>query len=243
MIRALILSMFVATGAKAEATVLAAASTSGAVSAAIDACGADAVTSFGASGTLARQIEQGAPADLFISANPKWMAYLVDAGLVEADKVRVLMSNTLVLIGPAGSGPVSPEQLAARLQVENFVMADPESAPVGAYGKAALDTLGLWDAVAPAFVPVRNTLAAVAAVLSGEAALGLVYASDAAGRDGIEVVWSIPDDSHPPIRYLMAPVVGGEAGSDAETLRAFLASDAGHDILAGYGFLPVSEGE
>ena len=138
---------------------------------------------------------------------------------------------------------MTPETLAGRVDGENFVMADPESAPVGAYGKAALETLGLWEAVAPAFVPVRNTLAAVAAVQSGEAALGLVYASDAVGRDGIEVVWAVPGDSHPPIRYLMAQVAGGDGAAGAETLRAYLQSDAGHDILAGYGFLPVAEGE
>lgn len=242
MIRALILALLIASGARAETTVLAAASTSGAVAAAIAASGVEAVTSFGASGTLARQIEQGAPADLFISANPKWMDYLVDAGLVEADSVQVLMSNSLVLIAPEGSGPVTPEALAGRIDGENFVMADPESAPVGAYGKAALETLGLWEAVAPAFVPMRNTLAAVAAVQSGEAALRLVYASDVIGRDGIEVAWPIPGDSHPPIRYLVAPVAGGEGADGAETLCAYLQSDAGRAILAGYGFLPVAGG-
>lgn len=240
MIRAAALCLL-AGAAQADPMLLAAASTGAALDAAIEQSGIAALTSYGASGLLARQIEQGAPADLFVSANPKWMGHLVDAGLVEGDAVRVLMSNRLVLIAPSGS-QVTPDTLAAALEGEVFAMADPETAPVGAYGKAALENLGLWAEVTPAFVPMRNTLATVAAVAQGEAALGLVYASDAAGQPGIAVVWQIPEDSHPPIRYLVAPVAQGDDPEGASALMAFLVSPAGQAVLAAQGFvtLPVT---
>lgn len=224
--------------AQADPMLLAAASTGAALDAAIEQSGIAALTSYGASGLLARQIEQGAPADLFVSANPKWMGHLVEAGLVAGDAVRVLMSNRLVLIAPSGSR-VTPDTLAAALEGEVFAMADPETAPVGAYGKAALENLGLWDEVTPAFVPMRNTLATVAAVAQGEAALGLVYASDAAGQPGIAVVWQIPEDSHPPIRYLVAPVAQGDDPEGASALMAFLVSPAGQAVLAAQGFVTL----
>ena len=224
--------------AQGDPMLLAAASTGAALDAAIEQSGIAALTSYGASGLLARQIEQGAPADLFVSANPKWMDHLVDAGLVEGDAVRVLMSNRLVLIAPSGSR-ITPDALATALEGEVFAMADPETAPVGAYGKAALESLGLWDEVAPAFVPMRNTLATVAAVAQGEAALGLVYASDAAGQPGIAVVWQIPEDSHPPIRYLVAPVAQGDDPEGASALMAFLVSPAGQAVLAAQGFVTL----
>ncbi|AUC54655.1 molybdate ABC transporter substrate-binding protein [Sagittula sp. P11] len=237
MIRAAALCLL-AGAAQADPMLLAAASTGAALDAAIEQSGIAALTSYGASGLLARQIEQGAPADLFVSANPKWMGHLVEAGLVEGDAVRVLMSNRLVLIAPSGSR-VTPDTLATALEGEVFAMADPETAPVGAYGKAALESLGLWDEVAPAFVPMRNTLATVAAVAQGEAALGLVYASDAAGQPGIAVVWQIPEDSHPPIRYLVAPVAQGDDPEGASALMAFLVSPAGQAVLAAQGFVTL----
>ena len=228
--------------AQADPLVLAAASTSRALDAAIAESGVTAVASYAASGILARQVEQGAPADLFISANPKWMDHLVTAGLVAKDSVSVLMSNRLVLIAPAGSAPVAPEMLADRLDDAFFAMADPQTAPVGAYGQAALESLGLWTMVAPHLVPTRNTLATVAAVASGEAALGLVYASDAVGQAGVTVVWDIPADSHPPIRYLIAPVAQGEDPDGAARLLAFLTSDDGARILREAGFVTAAGG-
>lgn len=226
----------------AEPMLLAAASTGRAIDAVLAESGLAAVTSYGASGILARQIEQGAPTDLFLSANPKWMAHLVEAGLVDEGQVTILMSNRLVLIAPAGSEPVAPEALAACLDGEVFAMADPASAPVGAYGRSALEALGLWDAVEPRFVPVRNTLATVMAVSRGEAALGLVYASDAADQPGVEVVWSVPADSHPEIRYLLAPVAQGEDPDGAAALQSYLQSPEGRAVLARFGFLAVEDG-
>jgi len=237
-----VLALMLPSAALADPTILAAASTGRALDAALAESGIAGVTSYAASGVLARQIEQGAPADLFISANPKWMTYLVDAGIVAEDQVSVLMSNSLVLIAPEGSAPLAPEQIAERLAGENFVMADPASAPVGAYGKAALETLEMWDTVSPHLVPMRNTVAAVAAVARGEAELGLVYASDASGVPGITVVWTVPQDSHPKIRYLIAPVVQGDDPDGAANLLAYLQSPAGRAVLAQYGFLALGGG-
>ena len=241
--RRLLLALAVALAAglaAAEPVVLAAASTGRALDAALARNALPAVTSYGASGMLARQIEQGAPADLFVSANPKWMQHLVDIGLVHTDQVSVLMSNSLVLIAPPGAAPLGPGDIAARLDGEVFAMADPDTAPVGAYGKAALDQLGLWADIAPRLVPMRNTLATVAAVARGEAALGLVYASDAAGQP-VTVVWDVPPDSHPPIRYLIAPVTQGEDAAGADALLAYLLGE-GRGVLAQHGFLTGLEG-
>ena len=238
---ALCLSMLLALSARAGPLIFAAASTARALDAAIAESGMDVTVSYGASGAIARQIEQGAPADLFLSANPKWMAHLVDLGLVAADTVEPLLSNTLVLIAPSGAGALMPTAaaLAARLEDEQFVMADFTTAPVGRYGHAALTSLGLWQAVAPSYVPTRNTIATVAAVALGEAALGLVYASDALGVDGVEVVYDIPHESHPAILYLVAPVAGGTEPEQAAALLAFLKADAARTVFAGFGFRPA----
>ncbi len=235
----LVLLASLAGGAVAEPLVLAAASTARAVDAAIAASGVEALTSFAASGTLARQIEQGAPADLFISANPAWMDHLVDQGLVEAAAVRSLMSNRLVVIAPDGSETTAPDGLVAALGGGDFAMADPAVAPVGRYGQAALEALGLWPAVAPKLLPTRNTVATMAAVARGEAVLGLVYASDAAGVQGVEVLWQIPADSHPPIRYLIAPVASGADPEGAAALLAHFTGAEGQAAFADAGFLPV----
>ncbi|MEO1677804.1 MAG: molybdate ABC transporter substrate-binding protein [Pseudomonadota bacterium] len=229
--------------AAAEPMILAAASTGRAIDAALAESTLEAATSYGASGILARQIEQGAPADLFISANPKWMQHLVETGFVDAAAVTVLMSNRLVLIAPEPAPPLALESLAQRIEGGLFAMADPETAPVGAYGKAALETLGAWETVAPALVPMRNTLATVAAVAAGEADLGLVYASDASGVPGVAVVYAVPATAHPPIRYLMAPLAQGDDAAGAAQVIDYLLSAEGRAVLSEFGFLVVAEGD
>ncbi len=222
--------------ATAEPVVMAAASTNRALTAALESSGMEAATSYAASGVLARQIAQGAPADVFVSANPKWMAHLIETGLIAEENVRVLMSNSLVLIGPPGAPGWGELAMGDRLAGEVFAMADPAVAPVGAYGKAALQSLGLWREVQTHLVPMQNTLATVAAVSTGEAQLGLVYASDAMGQP-VEVLWTIPQDSHPAIRYLIAPVGQGGSARAADALIAYLESAPGRAVLAANGFL------
>ena len=171
MIRTLIAALLVATPALAtpalaDPTVFAAASTGRALDAAIAASGQSVITSYGASGTLARQVEQGAPVDLYLSANPKWMAFLVDAGIVRQEDVVVLMSNNLVLIAPEGAGPFDPDHIADFLGDGLFAMGDPDVAPVGRYGQAALTSLGLWDQVATALYTSCEALRAVALLMA-----------------------------------------------------------------------------
>ena len=238
----LVLALACAGAAAAEPMLFAAASTAAALDACIAGAGARAVTSYGASGTLARQIEAGAPADVFVSANPDWMAHLQGLSLVDPAAVAVLMSNRLVVIGATTAPDLDPAGMAARLDGEAFAMADPQAAPVGAYGQAALAALGLWDAVAPHLVPTRNTLATVAAVASGEAALGLVYASAAQGQDGVRVLWQVPRDSHPPILYQVAALGTGDDAPGGAALVALLRAPACAGHLAAAGFLPGPEG-
>lgn len=230
-----------ATPALSDPLVFAAASTQAVIDAALAESGIGGATSYAASGVLARQIEQGAPADVFVSANPEWMQHLVDLGLVAGDDVVTFASNSLVLIAPAGSSPLALEasSLAAALADAPLAMADVIVAPVGRYGQEALASLDLWPVVEPRYVPTRNTIATVAAVVSGEAALGLVYRTDAMGVDGLSIVAELPGTAHAPISYLVAPL---EQGGDAEggrALAAFLLSAEGQAILGRLGFVPT----
>lgn len=237
-----LLSLVPARIADAEAVVFAAASTRAPLDAAIADAGQEAVVSYGASGAIARQIAQGAPADLFVSANADWMEYLVDQGIVEAASVRVLASNRLVLIAPrtAGTVALTAPELTSRLSGDFFAVADPAVAPVGQYGREALTSLGLWSAVLPALLPTRNTLATVTTVARGEARLGLVYRSDATGVDGIAIASEIPAQTHDPIHYLIAPVGQGTAPDAASILIEFLTGTRGQSHFAAAGFAPAT---
>ena len=222
----------------AEPLVFAAASTKRAMDAVIAASGVEATLSYGPSGTLARQIAAGAPADLYLSANPDWMAYLVAEGVVDEAEVRTLLSNALVLIVPAGAPALTLETaaLADRLDAERFAMADPATAPVGQYGRAALDSLGLWDVAGPRLVPTRNTLVTVATVGRGEAPVGLVYKSDALDVAAVAVAAEIPADSHPPIAYPAARLDAGDDPAGAARLMDFMLGAEARAIFEGHGF-------
>jgi molybdate transport system substrate-binding protein len=233
------LAALLATGpAAAEPLVFAAASTKRAMDDVIAASGVDATLSYGTSGTLARQIAAGAPADLYLSANPDWMAYLVEEGVVEAARVRTLLSNALVLIVPADGPPLALEAdaLAARLDGERFAMADPTTAPVGQYGRAALGALGLWELVGPRLAPTRNTLVTVATVGQGEAPVGLVYKSDALDVAAVAITAEIPADAHPPIAYPAAQLDGGGDPAGGERLMDFLVGAEARAIFERHGF-------
>jgi molybdate transport system substrate-binding protein len=184
--------------------------------------GHDLTVSLAGSSALARQIQQGAPADIFVSANPDWMDRLEAEGLIAPETRFDLLGNSLVLIAhgreaaPVGIGP--DLDLAAMLDGGRLAMALVEAVPAGIYGKAALSSLGLWDAVAPSVAQADNVRAALALVAVGEAPLGIVYATDAVAEDGVTVIGVFPPDSHPPIVYPAAAV----AGRDGEGARAFL---------------------
>ncbi|MBD3730219.1 MAG: molybdate ABC transporter substrate-binding protein [Sphingomonadales bacterium] len=188
------------------------------------------VVSFAGTPALARQVEAGAPADIFISADEQWMDVLAQKQLIRPATRRDIAGNELVFIVPASSADVP--------QSGPLAMADPDSVPAGRYGKAALEQLGRWDALKPRIVPTENVRAALALVERGEAPQGLVYASDAAASKAVKVAEVIPADSHPPIRYPMA-VLAASRHPDAQGLADFIASPAGQAILQRHGFRPA----
>jgi molybdate transport system substrate-binding protein len=226
-----------------ELLVFAAASLKDALDAALVDYTADSgravVASYASSSTLARQIEQGAPADLFISANPEWMDYLAERGLIRADSRANLLGNGLVLVAPKDSGvgvEIAPGfDLLGALAGGRLAMGDPDHVPAGTYGKAALESLGVWRAVAPAVVRADNVRAALALVARGEAPLGIVYSTDAKVEPGVRIVGTFPADSHPAIIYPAAATA--TAKSEAASYLAFLRSSAAKAVFEKYGFV------
>ena len=203
------------------------------------ATGNTVVISYAGSNTLAQQIIQGAPADIFVSANEKWMDEVAKANLIAEGTRADLLGNTLVLIAhgkaaaPVEIGPGF--DLAALLGDEKLAMAMVDSVPAGQYGKAALETLGIWAAVEPNVAQSDNVRAALALVSTGEAPYGIVYATDAVADDNVTVIGTFPADSHAPIIYPAALLT--TAADDAD--RAFyqaLSSDASDAIFAAQGF-------
>ena len=200
------------------------------------------VLSFAASSAAARQIEAGAPADLFVSADEEWMDELEGQDLLVEGSRAVLATNRLVLIAPAGSrigiepGPGFP--LADALEGGRLAVAETGSVPAGRYAKAALVNLGVWEDVADRLAPAENVRAALQLVARGAAPLGITYASDALSEPAVEVVGEFPAASHPPIRYPLALVAAG-GHPQAEAFRGFLLSPEGAAILARHGFGPA----
>jgi molybdate transport system substrate-binding protein len=194
--------------------------------------------SYAASSTLARQIENDAPADLFISADLDWMDYLQKRNLIQPATRKNLLGNELVIAAPADIGvtlAIKPGfDLAGALHGGHLAMADPASVPAGKYGKAALQKLGVWDSVKGAVAPAENVRAALLFVSRHEAPLGIVYATDAAADPGVKVAGVFPEDTHPPIIYPIA-VTALSTNPAAPRLLAFLASPAAKPIFKKYG--------
>lgn len=222
-------------GADRGPTVLAASSLQEALAEAGEAWRAQGhaapVLSFAASSALARQVEQGAPADLFVSADEAWMDRLERADLLRAGTRTDLLSNRLVLIRPEGGRTRGLDGLGDG----RLALADPDAVPAGRYAKAALESLGRWQEVASKLVPTENVRVALALVERGEAALGVVYATDAQASDSVEVVETFPEATHPPIRYPTA-LLATSTHPDAEALLAFLGSAEAQRIFARHGF-------
>jgi molybdate transport system substrate-binding protein len=201
--------------------------------------GTESSTSFAASSTLAKHIEAAAPADVFISADLDWMDYLAEKKLIKPETRANLLGNRLVLIAPADStakfaiGPNFP--LAQALGNGRLAIADPEAVPAGKYGKAALEALGAWSAVADRLAPAANVRSALALVARGEAPLGIVYQTDAASSKSVKIVGTFPEDSHPPIIYPMA-VMASSTNPAAVDYLAYLKSPAARAIFEKYGF-------
>jgi molybdate transport system substrate-binding protein len=195
--------------------------------------------SYAASSALAKQIEAGAPADLFISADLDWMDYLGARGLIRAETRSVLLGNSLVLVAPKESAVQLQASrgfpLAAALGEGRLALADPTAVPAGKYAKAALQSLGVWDSVAARLAPAENVRAALLLVERGETPLGIVYRTDAVADRGVRIVDTFPATSHPPILYPIA-VTAASQNAAAEKYLAFLKSDAARPAFEQQGF-------
>lgn len=199
------------------------------------------VLSFAGSSALARQIEAGAPADLFISADEKWMDQLEQKGNIIDTTRETFLGNQLVLVAPRSHHQrveMTPAGLSKALTVGAVAMADVGAVPAGRYGKAALESLGIWDRVAPHVVQAENVRAALSLVERGAAPWGIVYATDARASDKVMLAGIFPPTSHPPIRYPIARITGAK-NPQAEAFRQFLVSPAAKPIFAHYGFVPL----
>ncbi len=207
------------------------------------ASGAAVTISYAGSPTLAKQIEAGAPADIFISADLSWMDYLAERELIKADTRRNLVGNTLVLVAPAPApvklaiGPNFP--IGAALAGGRLAMANTQAVPAGRYGKAALQALGVWPEVEGRLAEADNVRGALALVSRGETPLGIVYATDAEADPGVAVVDAFPAETHPTIVYPIA-VTASSGHAAGSRLVSFLTGDAGRSRFEEEGFSILS---
>ena len=197
------------------------------------------VLSFAASSALARQVEAGAKADLFVSADEEWMDYLQGKRLLRPGTRARLTENRLVLVAPRASTVklriAAGFPLAQALGTGRLAIADPATVPAGRYGKAALERLGVWRTVGGRIAPAENVRAALALVERGAVPLGVVYATDARASGKVRVIGVFPASSHPPITYPVA-LLKASTHREAEAFRRFLISREGRAILARRGF-------
>jgi molybdate transport system substrate-binding protein len=201
------------------------------------ATGTTVTLSFGASSTLAQQIDQGAQADIFMSADTDWMDFLARNGRITEGTRKDLLGNQLVLIAASDAGPaprIAPHfDLAGALGERKLALADPASVPAGKYAKAALTALGVWDSVAPKVVQAENVRVALEYVARGEAPFGIVYATDAKVAP-VKTVGVFPDNSHAPIVYPVA--LTKTASPAARQFLAFLSGPQARAIFEKAGF-------
>ncbi|WP_284177193.1 molybdate ABC transporter substrate-binding protein [Rhabdaerophilum sp. SD176] len=196
--------------------------------------------SYAASSALARQLEQGAPADLFASADLDWMDWAQQRNLIRPETRRTLLENTLVLIEPADRPPtplkIGPGfALAEALGDGRLATGQVQSVPVGRYAQQALTHLGLWETIRPRIAGVENVRTALALVARGEARFGIVYATDAKAEPRVRVVDAFPAGSHPPILYPLA-VTANAGNAQAQSFLDYLSSPAAIRIFEAEGF-------
>lgn len=196
--------------------------------------------SYGGTPALARQIAEGAPADIFLSASKAWMDDLQDKTLIRPETRRDLLGNRLVLVAHVDATTVTVDaslDLPGLLQGGKLAMALVDAVPAGQYGKEALTTLGLWAAVEPSVVQSENVRTALHLVALGEASLGIVYASDAVAEPGVTVIGTFPEDSHQPIVFPAALTVG--SGPDATAFLDHLSGPDAREVFQVNGFLAL----
>ena len=216
--------------------IFAAASTTDVVRQLVDQYGEPVNCSFASSSTLARQIEAGAPADVYLSANAQWMDELADRDLIVPATRRDAAANRLVVIAPNGGDATLNSDFAGWL-----AMGDPEHVPAGIYAKHALQHMDLWSALSERVVGAVDARAALRYVETGEAQLGIVYASDAQASSRVRIVQTIDPSMHEPIRYPIAAVRGGD--ERAARLIEYLVSGEVAPVWRAAGFEPVANGQ
>lgn len=202
------------------------------------ASGIRVLVSPGASSVHARQIAAGAEADLYVSANPNWMDWADDKGLLEENSRTTLMSNRLVLAANQ-RGTLAGDLVAALGQAASagrIAMGDPDHVPVGQYGKAALVDLGIWREIRPRLARSPNAVAAISLIARGEVSAGIVYATDVRLSQAIRVVAEFPARSYPEIRYQVAVVAGRNRPASQKFIDALL-SRTGQEIIESHGFV------
>ncbi|MXV06217.1 MULTISPECIES: molybdate ABC transporter substrate-binding protein [unclassified Xanthomonas] len=197
--------------------------------------------SYAASSTLARQVEQGAPADVFVSADQEWMDYLQQRKLIDPALRRDLLGNTLVLVAPAASTAQvdlrKPGALLAALGAQGrLAVGQTASVPAGKYARAALQALGQWDSVQPRLAESESVRSALMLVARGEAPLGIVYGSDAQAEPKVRVVATFPADSHAPIVYPVAPLRASAQAQAAADFVRWLGTPPAQAIFRRHGF-------
>ena len=204
--------------------------------------GKQTTVSYAASSALAKQVEQGAPADVFISADLAWMDYLADKKLIKDDTRSNLLGNRIVLVsGKQDAAPVEIKQgfdLAGMLGDGRLAMGAVDSVPAGKYGKAALEKLDAWKAVEPRVAGAESVRAALLLVSRGEAPYGIVYQTDAAADPGVKVIGTFPEDSHPPIIYPIA-ITADSRNADAAAYIDFVKSAKAAVLFEAQGFTVV----
>ena len=205
--------------------------------------GKKAVISYAASSALAKQIEQGAPAQVFISADLDWMDYLAGKNLIKADTRSNLLGNRIVLIAPKDKAqPVEIKpgfDLAKVLGDGRLSMANIDSVPAGKYGKAALEKLGVWGSVADKVAQAENVRAALLLVSRGETPAGIVYQTDAAADPNVKIIGTFPEDTHPPIIYPIA-ITASATHPDAAAFLAYVKSAKAKPLFEAQGFAVLS---
>lgn len=193
------------------------------------------VFDFGSSGQLQKQVEAGAPLDVFASASPKQIDALIEGGFVSAESTATFAGNELVILVPKGN-PASIDGPAGLERAERIATGDPETAPHGAKAREWLEGVGRWDALKPRFVFAENAAQTLDYVARGEVDAAIGFASEASNRGDVEVAYTVPAEAITPIRYVAAPIAGAKDAALADAFVEYLTSPAAEAAFAHAGF-------
>lgn len=219
-------------------TVFAATSMRDALDDVVRAYDGDVVVSYGGSGQIARQVAQGAPADIIILANTAWMDWLQERRLIEADRRLNLLQNNLVLAAPAGAAPlgdITAQGLLSRLDGERLAIGQTRGVPAGIYARQWLEKTGLWQELAPHLAETENVRAALALIARDEVPLGVVYRTDAMAARDVVILYEIPDDLHDPILYPVA-IIDSKDDVHITDFMEFITSKTAKKVFMAHGF-------